>query len=54
MCLKKDEEECSVRSLEYVLEYLVKYSDDISGLLDEYYKTFRRKKLVWLFTSATV
>jgi len=56
VCLKKDDLEIgfNIEKLNFVLDYLVNYSDDIIGLLDEYYKTFRRKKLVWLFTSATV
>jgi hypothetical protein len=54
VCLKKDDFESSAENLELVLEYIVKYSDDLAGLFDEYYKTFRRKKLVWLFTAATV
>lgn len=52
VCLRKDDPD-SIKSLEYVLEYLCKSTDDIGSFLDEYYKTFRRKKLVWLFTSAT-
>jgi hypothetical protein len=26
----------------------------MEALLEEYFKTFRRKKLVWLFTPATI
>jgi len=56
VCLKKDDpkEANPTESMEFVLDYLVNQSDDLEGLLDEYYKTFRRKKLVWLFTSATI
>ena len=55
--LKKHEGESAqnnTKNLEYVLEYLVRFSEDKTNLLDDYYKTFRRKKFVGLFTTATV
>jgi len=49
--LRKEEE--TKESLDQVIDFLVKQSSDHETLLDEFYKTFRRKKLVWLFAPVT-
>ena len=49
-CMTKDK----IPELEYVLEYIVSFSDEFDTFLDEYYKTFKRKKLIWLFPAATI
>jgi hypothetical protein len=60
VCLKKEDsdqpwqERAKKEQMEYVLGYLVASTDDIQGLMDEYDKTFRRKRLMWLFVPATV
>jgi hypothetical protein len=53
LCLSQDSPSCH-KDLEYVIEFLLQNTDDMSGLIEEYLKNFRRKKAGFLFSTATV